>query len=237
MDDGGWSESAEAFIGLIDAGAPERALLLDPVMLRLCGDVGGRRVLDNGCGEGRFSRMLAAAGADVVALDRTAVMVRAARERRCGVEQVVRGTGDGLPFRDASFDLVVSYIVLVDIPDFRAAVGEMSRVLRPGGRAVVANLSFMSVNTGWVRDEAGRRLYYPMDNYLEERPITLEWAGVRITNWHRPLSAYMAAFVGAGFRLVEFLEPTPADDSLRNDPRFEDWYRLPNFVVMAWEKE
>ncbi|HEX6029833.1 MAG TPA: class I SAM-dependent methyltransferase [Tepidiformaceae bacterium] len=237
MDDGGWAASADAFIQLIDQGAPERRLLLDPVMLRLCGDVAGRRVLDDGCGEGRFSRMLASAGADVVALDRTTTMVRAARARRCGPEHVVRGTGDCLPLNDASFDLVVSYIVLVDIPDFRAAIREMARVLRPGGRAVVANLSFMSVNTGWVRDEAGRRLHYSMDNYLEERPIQLEWAGVRITNWHRPLSAYMAAFLGAGLRLVEFLEPMPHDDSLRDDPRFEDWYRLPNFVVMAWEKE
>lgn len=237
MDDGGWAASAEAFIRLIDEGAPERALLLDPVMLRLCGEVAGRRVLDDGCGEGRFSRMLAAAGADVVALDRTGVMVRATYERRYGSEGVVWGTGEELPCRAESFDLVVSYIVLVDIPDFRAAIGEMARVLRPGGRAVIANVSFMSVNTGWVRDEGGRRLHYAMDNYLEERPIQLDWAGVRIVNWHRPLSAYMEAFLGAGLRLTEFLEPMPEDDSLRDDPRFEDWYRLPNFVVMAWEKD
>jgi SAM-dependent methyltransferase len=236
MDDGGWAASAEAFIRLIDRGAPERELLLDRVMSRLCGEVAGLRALDDGCGEGRFSRILAAAGAEVVALDRTERMVRAANERRCGPEAVVRATGERLPFRDRSFELLVSYIVLVDIPDFRAAIREMARVLRPGGRAIVANLSFMSVNTGWVRDEAGRRMYYAMDNYLEERPVQLEWTDVRIVNWHRPLSAYMAAFLGAGLRLVEFLEPMPEDDSLRADPRFEDWYRLPNFTVMAWEK-
>ena len=44
-------------------------------------------------------------------------------------------------FADASFDLVVSYITLVDIPDFRAAIREMARVLRPGGALLMANLT------------------------------------------------------------------------------------------------
>lgn len=236
MDDNGWTYSAEAYIQKIDEGDPHRELLLDPVMRRLCGEVAGLRVLDDGCGEGRFSRMLASAGAEMVAMDATAGMVRAAQARRLGPEHVVRAPAERLPFRDAAFDLVVSYIVLVDVTDFRSAITEIARVLRPGGRLVVANTSFMSVNTGWLRDREGRRLHYAMDNYLEERPVQLEWAGIRIVNWHRPLSAYMAAFLGAGLRLVEFIEPMPADDSLRDDPRFEDWYRLPNFTVMAWEK-
>jgi hypothetical protein len=46
----------------------------------------------------------------------------------------------------------------------------------------------------------------------------------------------MEAFLGSGFVLRRFLEPMPADDSLRDDPYFEDWYRVPNFTVMLWEK-
>lgn len=236
MADAGWAESAPAYIDYIDRGAPERTLLLDPVMLEQCGDVAGRSVLDVGCGEGRWGRLLAARGAHVTGLDLTPAMVRRAHERRGEGEQYLRGNAESLPLAGAAFDLVTSYIMLVDVPDFRAAVREMARVLRPGGEVVVANLSFMSVNTGWVRDESGRRLYYAMDRYLDERAMTLEWSGVRILNWHRPLSAYMAAFLEAGLVLRAFLEPKPKDDSLREDPRFEDWYRLPNFTVMRWQK-
>jgi hypothetical protein len=75
-----------------------------------------------------------------------------------------------------------------------------------------------------------------MDHYLEERLIELKWAGIEILNYHRPLSAYMAALLGAGLLLRDFIEPMPADDSLRDDPYYEDWYRLPNFNVMRWEK-
>ncbi len=236
MDDGGWNSSAQAWIRLVDAGDPSRELLLDPVMRRLCGDVDGLRILDAGCGEGRFGRMLAADGARVTMVDMTRQMVRTAHQRRTAGTAAVRASAERLPFHNASFDLVVSYIVLVDVPDFRAAIREMARVLEAGGRLVVANVSFMSAANGWVRDETGRRLHYPIDDYFDERPQRFAWAGIDITNWHRPLSAYMEAYLGAGLTLREFLEPMPADDSLRNAPRFEDWYRAPNFTVMRWEK-
>lgn len=62
------------------------------------------------------------------------------------------------------------------------------------------------------------------------------WAGIRIVNWHRPLSAYMDAYLSAGLVLRDFLEPVPADQSLRDDAYCEDWFRVPEFTVMGWER-
>lgn len=236
MGDNGWTASAAAWVDFVDRSDPNRDLLLDPVMLDLCGEVQGCRVLDLGCGEGRFSRMLAARGAEVVALDPTGPLIRRARERSPGLAGHVRAVAERLPLADASVDLVVSYVMLIDVSGFREAIAEMARVLRPGGRIAVSNLSFMSVSSGWVRDEEGKRVHYPVDRYLEERPVELAWQGIMVTNWHRPLSAYLQAFLAAGLVLCDFREPMPADDSLRDDPRFEDWYRVPNFVAMRWEK-
>jgi len=109
-------------------------------------------------------------------------------------------------------------------------------VLRPGASLVVANVGFVSASYGWERDAEGRRLHHKVDRYVEEWPQVFEWAGMRIVNWHRPLNAYMQAYLGAGLTLREFLEPVPADDSLRDDPRYEDWYRVPQFTVMLWQK-
>jgi hypothetical protein len=50
------------------------------------------------------------------------------------------------------------------------------------------------------------------------------------------MGAYMQAFLSAGLVLREFLEPVPPDDSLRADPRYEDWYRVPLCWVMRWER-
>ncbi|HXH23242.1 MAG TPA: class I SAM-dependent methyltransferase [Dehalococcoidia bacterium] len=243
--DGGWTAFARRYIEMQDRGDPARTLLLDPVMLRLSGDVAGKRVLDLGCGEGRFCRMLAARGAATVGLDLIREMVATARQRSPSGQAYVQASAEKLPFRDATFDLFVSYITLVDIPDYRAAIAEAARCLRPGGYFLVANLSFVTAIpdsleykqiTGWVRDEVGNRLYRAVDAYIVERPLVFEWNGMKIRNWHRPLSGYMTAFLQSGLVLRDFLEPAPTDDSLRDDPRFEDWYRVPEFLVMRWQK-
>jgi ubiquinone/menaquinone biosynthesis C-methylase UbiE len=77
---------------------------------------------------------------------------------------------EALPFPDAGFDLVVSYLTLIDIADFGAALREMARVLKPGGILLIANLnSFItSCPRAWIMDSDGHYLHYPVDRYLDE---------------------------------------------------------------------
>ncbi len=232
----GWEHSASAWIAFQDEGDRSRTMQLDPVMLAQCGDVRGLRTLDLGCGEGRFSRMLAERGACATGIDLTRELLATAAQRRNGEDGYVLGDAEPLPFASASFDLVVSYVTLVDIVDYRAAIAECARVLRCGGRLAVANLGFVTASQGWLRDDEGRRLYHRVDRYAETWSQVYEWAGIRITNWHRPLSAYMAAYLEAGLELRAFLEPVPEDQSLRDDPWFEDWFRVPLFTVMNWQR-
>ena len=235
-DPSGWHAFASEFIRQVDEGDPSRTMLLDSVMLEECGALDGRLVLDVGAGEGRFSRMLARRGARTIALDLFWPMVQAARQRSAGKSDVVRSPATALPIASSTVDIVVSYIVWVDVPDFQSAIAEAARVLKPGGQLIAANLSFITASTGWKRSPDGRRLFRPIDQYVDERPITLNWRGHKVVNWHRPLSAYMQAYLSANLILRRFLEPVPPDDSLRNNPRFEDWYRIPEFTVMRWQK-
>ncbi len=109
-------------------------------------------------------------------------------------------------------------------------------MLRPGGTFVVANLSFITASTGWERDAEGKRLFRRVDNYAEEHSEVYEWARIKIRNWHRPLSAYMDAYLESGLLLREFLEPVPESDAWKDNPRLEDWYRVPEFTAMKWQK-
>ncbi len=130
----------------------------------------------------------------------------------------------------------ISYVTLVDIVDYASAIHEAARCLRPGGRFVVANLNFVTASQGWQRDDDGNRLYHRVDRYADEFPQVYEWSGMRIVNWHRPLANYMREFLSSGLTLRDFLEPVPEDQSLRADPFFEDWFRVPIFTVMRWDK-
>lgn len=232
-----WHDSAEAWIEFVDRGDKNRELLLDPVVLELCGDVAGLQVCDIGCGEGRFCRRLTKRGAQVVGLDPIDALIETAHQRGGG--HYVKAAAEQLPFHDGSFDVVISYLALLDIEGYIAAIREMARVLKPGGRAIVANQNaFITTNmTGWHKSPTGEKLHFPVDNYLEERGTLAQWAGIEIINYHRPLSSYFGAFLSSGFQLKKFLEPGPSEELLRSDPNFEEWRRVPFFYVAEWVKE
>jgi SAM-dependent methyltransferase len=93
-------------------------------------------VLEVGCGEGELAeRMTAALSAEVIAIDQSERMVELARAR--GVDARL-GDVQQLPFADDSFDVVVAAWMLYHVPDLDRGIGELARVLRPGGRLVAA---------------------------------------------------------------------------------------------------
>ena len=232
----GWDLSAQPWIeSMGDRGDWGREHVLDPVMLARLAAGRYQRALDVGCGEGRFCRMLKSAGVTATGIDPTVQLLDVARQRDPTGDYRI-GVAERLEFESESFDLVVSYVTLVDIVDFRTAIREMARVLKPGGSLLVANLTgFASAGAaqGWVRDEDGRRLHFPVDRYLEEYPFWLEWSGVRIENWHRPLAAYMTAFLENGLQLRFFAEPEPISGDASHQESFR---RVPWFVVMEWQR-
>jgi SAM-dependent methyltransferase len=235
MNDG-WETSAQAWIDSMgERGDWGREHVLDPVMNDRVVRGGFKNALDVGCGEGRFCRRLKALGLAATGIDPTEQLLAVARERDPAGDYRL-GRAEQLEFDDACFDLVVSYVTLVDIPDFRTAIKEMARVLKPGGSLLIANLTgFTSAccDRGWVKDGEGRHLHYPVDRYLDEFPLWIAWAGIRIQNWHRPLSAYMAALLESGLQLSFFSEPAPVSGDEAHQARA---WRVPWFVVMEWRK-
>jgi len=114
--------------------------LEDPAVRRAVGDVRGLTVLDLGCGTGRHSAWMAAAGAAVTGVDFSEGMLAEARTKpgAGAIRFLLSDLHAPLPFRDSAFDVVVSGLVLEHIGDLDRFFGEARRVLRPGGRAVVS---------------------------------------------------------------------------------------------------
>ncbi len=106
-----------------------RDFLLDRV-------VPGEAVLDLGCGLGEFTAALAEHGALVTGCDVAETALALARGRHPGIEFVL--SGEELPFGDESFDVVWAGEVLEHVQDGLGLLGEVRRVLRPGGRLVLS---------------------------------------------------------------------------------------------------
>lgn len=236
-DTPGWEASAEAWIAdQGEHGDFGRRYVLDPVMLTRALALSPRNALDIGCGEGRFCRKLSENGVDATGIDPTHGLISAARSRHARGRYVL-GRAEELPFEDQAFDLVISYLSLIDIADFERAISEMARVLKPGGALLIANLTSFSTagaESGWVRDAMGRKLHYPIDHYLTSRAVPVSYRGIRITNYHRPLRAYMKLLLDAGLDLTYFDEPDPV--AAAPEPKATAYRRAPHFLAMEWRR-
>jgi malonyl-CoA O-methyltransferase len=133
------------------------------------------RALDVGTGTGRYLALLRATGArSVIGIDMSLAMLGRSPH------DLPRVCGDacGLPFRDASFDLVCSSLMAGDLPDLRAWVREATRVLAPGGHLIYSDFHPSWASRRWrrtFRDAAGRRrelAYIP--HRIEEHLAALE---------------------------------------------------------------
>ena len=230
-----WTEAVEDWIQQDQA---VRTGMLDSWMLDALGDVAGSSVVDIGCGEGRFSRLLAGLGAHVTGVDLTEPLIERARRLSVGAETYLVGDAEDLVGLESdSFDLAVSYIVLVDLLDYGRSVEAAYRVLKPGGRFVVCNIHPMrsSVPYGWI-NQGGRKLFYALDNYTDEGPREFDWWGRKFINMHRTLSSYVSAFLETGFVLEGLHEPVPSEEQLTANPAFDDEYRAPNFIIYVLRK-
>lgn len=232
-----WDVSAEAWIAFVGQAGDMARRCLDPELVARVRGRGYGRALDVGCGEGRFCRIMGGLGVEAHGLDPTRTLIEHARLADPDGDYRI-GYAEDLPYPAASFDLVVSYMSLLDIEPVEQAIGEMTRVLKPGGVLLVGNSSSMltaGVDMGWAQSASGELLYYKIDRYLEPRSNTVEFCGVKVENYHRPLSLYIKAFLAAGLELRDFAEPAPTGDGVGAEET-EFQARMPWFLVMEWRK-
>jgi SAM-dependent methyltransferase len=187
----------------------------------------GHLTVDLGCGEGRLGRDLRRLGHRVVGIDASPTMLAAAASHPVGLPVTV-GDAAWLPLAGAAADCVIAFMCLQDVDDMEQAVAEAARVLRPGGRLVMA-ITHPANTAGHFAPgpEDATRPFVILGSWFERRMTrdTCERDGYTMTfhSEHRSLQTYVDALADAGFlieRLREVGEPDPTDK----------WHRIPLFL-------
>lgn len=204
---------ADAYAARIDT-KPHNAFYERPATLSLIPEVKSKRVLDAGCGPGVYSEWLLKQGAEVVAIDSSPRMVALAKKRTSERADVrVADLEAPLSFlSDASFDVVLSSLVLEYVRDWRATFVEFRRVLRPEGRLIVS-----------VTHPFFDSAYFATKNYFDTELVHSEWKGfgprVRMPSYRRSMEETLNPFAETGFFIERVLEPRPTSDFATADPR------------------
>jgi ubiquinone/menaquinone biosynthesis C-methylase UbiE len=111
----------------------------------------GRSCLDLACGTGNYTVAVAEAGARLIAIDQSSVMLTAAREKsRCVTW--IRANADSLPFAAAAFDGAMSTLAHHHFPDLDAAFAEVFRVLKPVTRFVIFTFTPEQMRGYWINE-------------------------------------------------------------------------------------
>ncbi|MBN3571462.1 malonyl-ACP O-methyltransferase BioC [Vibrio neptunius] len=146
------------------------------LLAKLPQDLGGKTVLDLGCGTGYFSEKLRDRGAMVICCDLSPSMLDKAQQR-CGFERMAYRQGDAefLPFDDRSIDYVFSSLALQWCDDLSRPLREIRRVLKPHGKAYFSTLldgSLKELKSAWGEVDA----YQHVNDFISSNQVKIALA-------------------------------------------------------------
>ncbi|MEJ2862128.1 class I SAM-dependent methyltransferase [Actinomycetospora flava] len=162
--------------------------LEEPPLRRLLDPLPAGEVLDAACGTGRWAAYLAGRGHSVTGVDQSPAMLDLARAKLPDARFEL-GDLSALPLPDASVDAAVCALALVHVADPAVAIGELARVVRPGGRVVISDVHPFLVMLGW-------QAQFPTDH----------GRGFMRLHHHVP-SDYVTAALDAGLAVRHYEEP------------------------------
>ena len=205
-------------------------------------DFTGRDVLDLGCGYGWHCAYAAEHGArSVLGLDLSEKMLAVAQKEHAAPPiEYCRMAMEDADFADGSFDVALSSLAFHYVADFGALVRKTAHWLRPGGDFVFSCEHPVFTAEGsqdWCRDENGKILHFPVDNYYMEGERQAVFLGERVTKYHRTLTDYVGALLSNGFMLTGLAEPQPPQEMIDAIPGMKDELRRPMMLILAAKKQ
>lgn len=209
--------------------------VLAPCLVGLARNFSAKVIIDAGCGIGALSALLRNEKSDIIGIDPSPASVAIARQHFGDTASFFTDTLEGFAEQNpACCDLIVSNMVVMDVPDLKAFVAGAARVLSEGGHFIVSlgHPCFWHDYAGfgaepWFRYSQEQMVESPFRISKGEQPE------INYTHVHRPLSHYAEALATAGFVITKLTEPLP-------EPQIEAQYphpwKVPRFLVIVARK-
>jgi ubiquinone/menaquinone biosynthesis C-methylase UbiE len=235
-----------------DTGDAWHRTLIDPGLFARIGSVTpGTRVLDLGCGNGYIARRLARLGAIVVGVDQSNELLTRARaweeKEPLGVVYHETDAANLSILENASFDLAVANMSLIDIENASGALRETGRVVKPRGRLVfsISHPCFdIDTRSDYVVEvsEGRETVFRKVAGYQSPHSDTYHWvspdhAPIRTVGYHRPLAWYAKELRASGFVIVDLEEPAPLPGFTSKRYQSEWVEQIPLHLIVETRRE
>lgn len=213
-----WGGVADWYVDTVHKQGSYQTEVIEPNLLRVVGKIKDKEVLDLACGEGYFSRSLQKTGARVLGVDIAPELI--ARAKKQSVESIVfkvTKSSDLSICKDNSFDVVICILALQNIENLKETFGEVSRVLRAGGRFVfvINHPAFRNPKeSDWYYDESKKSQGRVVYKYMSEARVKIDMTPGEKNekkkkytySFHRPLQSFVKELSKNGLAVTSLEE-------------------------------
>ena len=206
-----------------------------PSMLRILKglDLSGKKVLDLGCGSGRYTKILLNKGARVWASDPSERMLEIARmENKKAIFK--KGTASRIPFKSNFFDVIVAGLCLDHVKDSDKAFKEANRVLRKDGIFIFSRNNPIIETADNVKGK-----YHVFERYFKEgkRKKHFPSFGVNVPYYHITMQTLIRSIIRSGFAIEDYIDVKPNSRSRLKFPKeYESTINKPYFCIFKLRK-
>lgn len=218
-----WGKEAAWYDKLLEESAETyQSKVILPNIVRIIDPKPGEVVVELGCGQGFFSRVIAKSGAKVIGIDIGKELVHIAEERAAkeripskNISFYTASADNAKMVASRSADVILVILALQNMKNLAGVVGEIKRIMKQDGRVIMVlnHPAFRVIkNSDWGYDDATKTQYRKVSKYLSQFEATVDMhpgdkkINTTTRSFHRSLQDYMKAFAKEGLAITRIEE-------------------------------
>lgn len=244
-----WNELGSWWASTVQDGDVFHKQFVFPNIIKLAEIQKGELILDAGCGNGALARLMASHGARVIGVDFSTTLLEQARKQSNSAEIEYRDSDltDVFALKalgdEFKFDVVVSSMVLHNMPTIQPFVESLHYFLKPKG-SFIFSIPHPCFNSGLVNYELLKKnedpdIFITTSYYSEVRGFygksKLDQPIEQLA-FHRPLSEIFNILMNAGFVMNGFVEPVVNPENLTEGSLWKKYSHIPPVVIARWSR-
>ncbi len=201
-----------------------------PTTLKMIGDVKNKKVLDLGCGPGRYSKILSDKKAKVTGIDNSEKLIEVA-QKEAPKANFILGDIEKLPFSNNQFDIVISTLVIGHLKDWNKVLKEVNRVLKKDGIFIFSITGPFSLIK--EKQKYFFKRIWTVKDYFKERIVYNFWGQGKIkhkmSHYHKTYGTIIRYLVNNKFMIIDYEDCKPLEEAKKYKEHIEKYNYFSNF--------